>query len=226
MVNGWIKIHRQVIEKGWFSKSNYVHIWCYLLIKASYSDKEYMWNGENVTLEPGQFITGRKQISKDTGISETTVERILTFFEEKEKQIGQQKTSTSRLISILNYTKYQECGQQTDNERTASGQRADTKKEGKEIEEIKEVATTPENGFQKLDQRGKLIFEMFRRNLDLTYTDSAVIVEVNKFLNRYPDIMANRSGALINTWCGNMGKVKTEIKGQITNQVTGQKIYV
>ena len=128
MINGWIKIHRKVIDKGWFKKSNYVHVWCYLLLKASYRDKEYLWNGENILLEPGQFITGRKQISSDTGIPETTVERILEFFEKKENQIGQQKSSTSRLISILNYADYQECGQQTDNERTTNGQPADNRR--------------------------------------------------------------------------------------------------
>src|SRR6478735_439090 len=30
--------------------------------------------------------------------------------------------------------------------------------------------------------------------------------EISKFLNKYPDVAANKAGALINAWVGNMGK--------------------
>ncbi len=129
---GWIKLHRSILEKGWIKKPEYVQLWVVLLLMASHDNREYFWNGKTVKLKSGQLITGRKALSEKTGISQTTIERILKCFE-SEHQIGQQKTSTSRLISILNWGKHQKVGQhngqQADNERTTNGQRTDTNKE-------------------------------------------------------------------------------------------------
>ena len=129
---GWIKLHRSILDKGWIKKPEYVQLWVVLLLMASHENREYFWNGKTVKLKSGQLITGRKALSEKTGISQTTIERILLTFE-NEHQIGQQKTSTSRLISILNWGKHQKVGQhngqQTDNGRTTDGQRADTNKE-------------------------------------------------------------------------------------------------
>jgi hypothetical protein len=129
---GWIKLHRSILDKGWIKKPEYVQLWVVLLLMASHDNREYFWNGKTVKLKSGQLITGRKSLSEKTGISQTTIERILKCFE-SEHQIGQQKTSTSRLISILNWSKHQQVGQQsgqqTDNGRTTDGQPMDTNKE-------------------------------------------------------------------------------------------------
>ena len=134
--SGYIKLYRSLQEKGYYRNSKYVHLWVYILMKASYQQKEYLFNNQIHTLEPGQFIVGRKTIKRETGISETTIERILSCFE-SEHQIGQQKNNKFRIITILNWDKYQVDGQQngheTDNKRTTNGHLADTiKKEKKE----------------------------------------------------------------------------------------------
>ena len=139
MSEGYIKLYRSLKDKGYYKNSKYVHLWIYLLLKASYMETEYLFEDKIYHLLPGQFITGRKTISKETGISETTIERILSCFE-NEHQIGQQKNNKFRIISILNWNIYQQDGQQieqqTDIQRTSSGHLADTiKKEKKEKKE-------------------------------------------------------------------------------------------
>lgn len=121
--NGWIKLHRRIQKKAFYRKPYYLALWTHLLLSANHSGKEFMWNDAVITVASGQFITGRKQLSEDTGIPETTVERILSFFE-KERQIGQQKTTKYRLITIRKWDEYQI----VDNKRTTSGQQADTNK--------------------------------------------------------------------------------------------------
>lgn len=108
-------------------------------MKASYQQKEYLFNNKIEYLEPGQFIAGRKMIKRETGISETTIERILSCFE-SEHQIGQQKNNKFRIITILNWNEYQVDGQQNghqmDNKWTSSGHLVDTiNKEKKEKKE-------------------------------------------------------------------------------------------
>lgn len=123
MPQGWIKLHRKLSKKAFYNKPNYLALWVHILLSANHEEKEFLWNGSIIKIKKGQFITGRKQLSEQSGIPETTVERLLTFFE-KEQQIGQQKTSKYRLITIYKWHEYQIM----DNKRTTSGQQADTNK--------------------------------------------------------------------------------------------------
>ena len=134
MERGYIKLFRKIQNKGWYKNSKYVHLWVHILMKANHQDSEFMWNGEMITVKSGQFITGRSQLSADTGLPGSTVERILGTFE-NEHQIRQQKTNKFRLITIVKWKEFQHDGQrngqQTDNKRTTNGQQTDTNKNDK-----------------------------------------------------------------------------------------------
>ena len=139
----YIKLMRAVKDKAYYSRdSEKLHLWIHLLLTANWTEREEMLGGKPILCKAGQFTTGRKQLSMQTGISESKIERILTYFEKIEQQIEQQKTSTNRLISILNWSKYQVCEQQSEqrvnNDRTTSEQRVNTLKEYKEYKEIKD----------------------------------------------------------------------------------------
>lgn len=124
-MEGWISLHRKLMQKAYYSKdSEKVHLWIHLLMKANHDGYEEMLGGKPLLCKPGQFTTGRKQLSSETGISESKIERILTYFEKIEQQIEQQKSTTNRLISILNWAQYQQGKQQNEqrpnNDRTHS----------------------------------------------------------------------------------------------------------
>lgn len=135
-MSGWVKIHRSMWEKGWSNKPDYVSLWIHILHQATHTNREYFWNGKTIILSPGQFVTGRLKMAANTGIHESKVERILKCFE-NEQQIEQRKTSTSRLITILNWKVYQQdeqpFEQQMNNKRTTSEQPVNTKQELKEL---------------------------------------------------------------------------------------------
>lgn len=126
MNNGWIKIHRGIQDKGYYTDSHYVHLWIHLLMKANHEEKEFLWNGKIIKLNRGQFVTGRLKLAKETGIEQSKVERILNLFE-TEQQIEQQKTSKYRLITILKYDKYQHNEQQMNNKRTTNEHKQELK---------------------------------------------------------------------------------------------------
>lgn len=137
----YIKLYRKIKEKAWYQKSQYVHLWVHILIRAEHTEKEFRWNGSTQLTKRGQFLTGRKKLNLETGIPETTIERILNVFE-KEGQIGQQKNNQSRLITVLNYNDYQTA----DNKRTTNGQQTDNgwthNKNTKNNKESKEPSET------------------------------------------------------------------------------------
>lgn len=128
-MEGWIRIHRKLIEASWFNKSEYVHLWLYLLLKANHQDKEIFMGSEKVLVKRGQLLTSRHKLSEVVHVQENKIYRILKCFE-NEHQIEQQKTSRYTVITILNYDTYQkneqEIEQQTNNQRTADEQPMNT----------------------------------------------------------------------------------------------------
>lgn len=106
MDNGWIKLHRSLTEKGYYSDSHYVHLWVHMIIKANHKEKEFLFNGKLEKVERGQFISGILQLSRETGINKSKVERILKVFE-SEKQIERVRTNRFSLFTILSYEQHQ-----------------------------------------------------------------------------------------------------------------------
>ncbi len=151
MEQGYIRLYRKIMQKGWYKNSKYVHLWAHLLLKANHQPNEFFWNGETIKVKEGQFISGRKQLSDETGLAQSTIEKILKLFE-KEHQIEQQKTTKFRLIIILKWRDYQNCGQQKEQQRNNRGtteeQQRDTNKNDKnekneKNEKKREVAFAP-----------------------------------------------------------------------------------
>ena len=125
---GWLKLHRRWLDNPIAKRPHYGHLWVTLLLKAAHKQSRFVWNNAKQTLQPGQLLTGRKKLSEQTGIPESTVERILRYFE-NEHQIEQQKSNKFRIITIKNWKKYQDCEEansKTSNKRTTDGQQMDT----------------------------------------------------------------------------------------------------
>ena len=128
---GYVKLYRKIQKKGWYKNSKYVHLWVHILMSVNHQDSEFMWNGEMIIVKAGQLVTGRKQLSSDTGIRESTLEDILKLFE-NQHQIQQQKTNKFRLITVINWKKYQQEQQRKqqlgNNKATTKQQQSDTNK--------------------------------------------------------------------------------------------------
>lgn len=115
-------------------------VWGYIMHYAAHAPSDVLFNGRRITLQPGQLITGRHVIAKKFGISDSKVKRILQLFE-SDQQIDRQRSSTSSLISVINWELYQCPDQQNDqqvtSERPASDQRVTTIQEDKKIRTIR-----------------------------------------------------------------------------------------
>ena len=132
MSDGWVKLHRSTLENPVVCKdSEHLAVWVYLLLKATHKEKEMLFSGEKITLKPGQLITGRKKISEWSKVNESKVQRILKLFE-NEHQIEQQTANKNRLITVVNWDKYQsgeqQSEQQVNNNRTTNEQQLNTNK--------------------------------------------------------------------------------------------------
>ena len=104
--HGWIKLHRCLLDDAVCQKSAYFHLWVTLLLMAAHTDREFIFNNRIQKLKPGQLITGRKKLSKLTGIPEMTIEHILKLFVNSGR-IQQQKNNKFRVITITKWEDYQ-----------------------------------------------------------------------------------------------------------------------
>ena len=64
-MEGWIKVHRKLLEWEWFGDSNVVHIFLYLLLTANQDDKRWL----GIEISRGQLITSINTIAKVTNLS-------------------------------------------------------------------------------------------------------------------------------------------------------------
>jgi len=121
----WISLHRRLRSSGIYKDSQAVHLWVHLLLSANHKDKKVLVGNGFVEIKTGQLLTGRKALSKATGINESKIFRLLKLFE-SDRQIEQQKTTKYTVISIVKYSQYQRSEQQTNNKRTTNEQQLNT----------------------------------------------------------------------------------------------------
>jgi uncharacterized phage protein (TIGR02220 family) len=109
--------------------AEHLAVWVYLLHYATHTGYDIMFGGKRITLKPGQLPTSRASIARKLSISESKVQRILKTFE-IEQQIEQQVDNRSRLITLINWDRYQKSEQQIEQQvnsnRTASEQQVNT----------------------------------------------------------------------------------------------------
>jgi len=137
-MSGWIKIHRKFLDWEWFNKSEAVHLFIYLLLKANHKDAS--WQGMDI--KRGQFISSLGKISAETGISIQTIRTLLNKFE-KTNEIIVKSTNKNSLITICKYDCYQDETEETNkpltNKQQTTNKQLTTNKNNKKEKNEKEL---------------------------------------------------------------------------------------
>lgn len=103
MDNGWIKLHRKLLEWEWFDDPSVLKIWLWLLFSVNHETKR--WRG--MVIKQGQRLTSIRQICVALRMGPETVIKSL----DKLKRTGEIKISSEgnngSLITIVKYSDYQ-----------------------------------------------------------------------------------------------------------------------
>jgi hypothetical protein len=130
-MQGWVSIHRKIMNNPVWQNPNLLKLWMYCLFKASHAEHEILIGTQSIKLQRGQFITGRKALTEDLNkgvkpdqqLSEKTWERYMKNFE-KWQMLSIEVTNKYSLITILNYDNHQggsrKIGQESDHQLTNS----------------------------------------------------------------------------------------------------------
>jgi len=151
MEGGYIKLWRSLKNNPVMENPEYLSVWIYILLSVNYQDNEFIFNDEKILIKSGSFITSRAKIAKSIDVQESKVERILKYLK-SEQQIEQQTFNKFRIITIVNWNKYQQTEQENEqpvnNKRTTSEQQVNTiKKDKKEKKVKKEIDIIPKIQF-------------------------------------------------------------------------------
>lgn len=111
MVNGgWVKLYRELKSKSiWqLSSPEQKVVLITILLLANHEENKWEWKGEQFICKPGQLITSLNSLVRECGdgISIQNVRTALDRFE-KLGFLTNVSTKTGRLITVLNWEKYQ-----------------------------------------------------------------------------------------------------------------------
>lgn len=138
-VPGWIKLHRQLLESTVFDNSDLLKVWVWCLLKATHRKHKQLVGLQEVMLEEGQFIFGRKKASEELRLSESKVYRFMKFLK-SENNISMKSNNKFTIVTIEKWTLYQdddkENEQQMNNKRTTNEQQMNTNKNVKNVKNI------------------------------------------------------------------------------------------
>ncbi len=123
---GWIKLHRKILDNPIFGSEKGLKIWIWCLLRANHKG-ECAYIGRNkVCVETGSFIFGREKASDKLGIAKSTVRDWMKFLED-EGFIDIKPTTKYSIVYIKNWKEYQD----TDNKSKTNRKQIDTNKNDK-----------------------------------------------------------------------------------------------
>lgn len=167
MSQGWIKFHRSILEWEWYLEPNTLRLFIHLLLKANRAPGKYM----GIDLEPGQLITGRKQLSNELRMSEREIRTSLNRLKST-SSLTIKTTNKFSLITICKYADYQ----------STENNKRPTERPTERPTNDQQTTTNKNIRINKNEIYG--IFEDFRKRYP--GTKRGVQIELDNFLKKNP----------------------------------------
>lgn len=93
---------RKIFDWEWYTDSKTFHLFFHCVLRANHEPNSY----QGIPLKRGQFVTGRKKLSVETGLSEQEVRTILKRLKST-NEITIQSNHRNSIITVNNYDEYQ-----------------------------------------------------------------------------------------------------------------------
>jgi hypothetical protein len=160
-MNGWIRLHRQLLQWEWYSCTNTTRVFIHLLLTASWRNAR--WQG--VEIPRGSVFASPDTLAIATGLSRQQVRTVLTRLKST-SEITTKSTSKGTLITLCNFETYnaeesdsnqhfnQRDNQKLTSDQPAINQRLTTSEEGNKVKKVKK-------------ERNKSVFEGGEESLSI-----------------------------------------------------------
>ncbi|EAG4009492.1 hypothetical protein B9R48_13705, partial [Listeria monocytogenes] len=177
-MDGYIALHRKIIDSWIWQDPEFYRLWSYCLIKASFKEREIFLGQQIVKLNPGQFVIGREKLEEAMNIGLKNKRTALTWWRrlqklEKAQMLNIKSYNKFSIVTIENWGLYQgndieneqQNEQQTNNKRTTDEQQTNTNnKDNKEKKDNKDN-NKRQNKFDEVHlSLANLLFELIKKN--------------------------------------------------------------
>lgn len=129
-MEGWVKLHRKLIKSDVFENEKLLKVFVWCLIKATRHSKEQVVGANRINLLPGQFVTGRRKAAMELGMKESTANNYLKRLEAMQ-MIHLNCNNKFTVVTVDNYSLYQQDSKKVDKNLTENEQKVDTNKKVK-----------------------------------------------------------------------------------------------
>lgn len=106
MPEGWIKIHRSILDWEWYEDLNTFKLFFHMLVKANHKDKK--WRGREI--KRGQFISSSLKLSEETRLTRQQIRTSISRLKST-NEITSKSSAQHTVFTVNNYDKYQEANQ-------------------------------------------------------------------------------------------------------------------
>ena len=209
-MEGWIKIHRQILGSAIFENPNLLKVWIWCLCKATHKPREQMVGLKLVPLEAGQFVCGRKAAAKELGVTESSFYKYIKTLESV-GMVSLNSNNKFTVVTIEKWALYQSDNsesdskvtaeeQQSNNRGTTEEQQSNTNKNVKNDKNDKKIYIVPPELNEAI-----LSFIEFRKSAKKPMSDRAVTLLIGKLkkltddTNEQIEILEQ---SIVNGWTG------------------------
>ena len=131
MSEGWIKLHRSIMDWEWFADAETLKLFLYLLLTANYEDRKW----KDITIQRGQLVASLSGLASSLNMSVKKIRVRLNRLADSGTIITEW-TNKYSVITICNYDSYQD-GDDTEGQAKgqAKGRQDEPKRAGKKAGE-------------------------------------------------------------------------------------------
>lgn len=102
VLNGFVKIHRKLIQWGWYQDNVVKGVFLHLLLTANYTQSR--WNGR--TIYPGQVVVGTQRMANELGFTRQQIRTAMSKLKST-NEITTESTNRYTVVTIVNWDDYQ-----------------------------------------------------------------------------------------------------------------------
>ena len=150
MMDGWISLHRKILENPILNRSRVYsnfEAWIWLLLKANHKDNKFMLGSELVKVKKGSMITSQKKLCRQFRWGNSKLRSFLKVLQ-KDKMLLLETNTQSTQITICNYDTYQDKQisnkPQTNHKQTANKLRTNTNNKDNNVNNVNNIITNKE----------------------------------------------------------------------------------
>ena len=105
-MEGWVKLHRKLLESPVFQNEKLLKVFIWCLLKASHAEHAELVGLQKVSIHPGQFVYGRHKAAEELKIKESTLYKYMMWLKDEEI-LNIQSNNKFSVVTVANWDLYQ-----------------------------------------------------------------------------------------------------------------------